>query len=135
MGKCDAGSVAAGSEEEAAKAAEDSTARACPWVDIDERGAGASAEPSIVSSQFESVDGTVGLVGRVPQVLLRTGWVVRSPCVFELSAVRARPWVDERGAGTTAEPRIVNSQFESVDGTVGRLGPVGSSAIARFVGD
>ena len=70
MGKCGAGSVAAKRAEICAGsgAAEESksttrTRRGCPWVDDDERGAGASAKPSMVNSQFESVDGTVGPVG------------------------------------------------------------------------
>ena len=39
---------------------------------------------------------------------------------------------DARGAGASAEPSIVINQFEPGDGTVG---PFGSSANSRFVGD
>ena len=53
-------------------------------------------------------------------------------CGADSVPAEAAEAAEERGAGASAEPSIVNSQFESVDGTVG---PVGSSVNARFVGD
>ena len=47
-----------------AEVAEDGGATAVrSWIDVDEHGAGASPEPSMVNSQSASVSGTVGHVG------------------------------------------------------------------------
>ncbi len=51
--------------------------------------------------------------------------------VVELSAVGARPWIDERRATASAEPNIVYGQSGAVDGAV--LFPVGLVE-ARSVG-
>jgi hypothetical protein len=50
----------------------------------------------------------------------------------ESTAVETGTCVDERGAGASAEPSIVNSQSRSVEGT---FGPVVDSGDARFVGE